>query len=111
MVEYKMIKEKFISIPEAKEILSGIEEPEYEQKLAAEHVKKSAKMKKEEADKLAEELKAMDNRKMKEEYIMKIIDLAPKDLDDLKVILSGSPVAFKDEEIIAFLDIIKKHVK
>ncbi|HDQ59672.1 MAG TPA: hypothetical protein ENN30_00595 [Candidatus Woesearchaeota archaeon] len=111
MVEYKVIKEKFIPVSEAKEILSKEEELEYEQKLALEHAKKFGKIKKENVEKIIEELNALENRKLKEEYIMKIIDLLPKDMEDLKTAVSGSPMAFKDEDLEPVLEILKKYVK
>ena len=113
MVDYEVIKEKFVPVSSAKEILSKEEKDdlEYQQTLALEHAKKFSKLSEKDAYKLIEELQALDNRKLKDKYIVKIADILPKDMEELKVILSGSPVSFDDENLKKVLEIVKKYVK
>jgi DNA-directed RNA polymerase subunit F len=110
-IEYETIKEDVISLVKAKDILSKAEEPNYDQKLALEHAKKFGKMKTPEVNKLIEELKKLDMRKLKDAQIVKIIDLLPADIDDLKIILQHAEVPFKDEELQPILDVLKKNTK
>jgi DNA-directed RNA polymerase subunit F len=108
-IEYEIIKEEFVPISKAKDILEKIEEPGYEQKLALEHVKKFAKLSTAESNKLVKELEALNMRKLKSEYIVKIVDLTPKDIDDLKIILMQADIPFKDEELQQIIEVIKKY--
>jgi DNA-directed RNA polymerase subunit F len=53
----------------------------------------------------------MDMRKLKDEFIVKIADMAPNNKEELQLILSPSKVSFKDEEVKQILDVVKKHAK
>lgn len=107
-IEYTAIKEEFIPTSKAKEILEKVEEKNYEQKLAFEHTKKFGKAKSSDVNKIIKALEAIDMRKLKREHIIKIVDLMPKDIDDLKVILTHADIPFKDEEIQQIMDVLKK---
>jgi DNA-directed RNA polymerase subunit F len=71
------------------------------------YLKKFAKLSKKEADKLIEELKALNNPKLKEENFMKLADFLPKDLDDINKILNEAGLS--ESESNAILEIIKKY--
>ena len=111
MVEanYDAIKEEFVPIAKVKEILEAIKERTYEQKLAYEHVKRFNKIPLERAEELIKELALLEMRKLKDEQIIKIIDLMPKNVEELRVILAHSAVPFKDEELQQIIDIVKKY--
>jgi DNA-directed RNA polymerase subunit F len=51
---------------------------------------------------------ALEMRKLKEDHIMKIVDLMPQNIDELKVILSHADIPFKDEEMQPILDVLKQ---
>ena len=108
-IEYEIIKEEFVPIQKAKDILDKVDEKSYEQKLALEHVKKFAKMSTADANKLIKELEALNMRKLKPEHAVKIVDLAPKSVDDLKIILMHADVPFKDEELQQIIEVVKKY--
>lgn len=108
--EYEVIKEEFIPMTKAKEILKGIEERNYDQKASYEHCKKFSKIEPKKADELMKELSSLEMRKLKAEQIIKIVDMMPQDVDDLKAILMHSQTAFKDEEMQQIIDIVKKYV-
>jgi len=108
-IEYEIIKEEFVPIQKAKDILEKVEEPGYEQKLALEHVKKFAKLSTADANKLIKELEGLNMRKLKPEHAVKIVDLIPSDVGDLKIILMHADVPFKDEELQQIIEIVKKY--
>ena len=112
MIDYEVLEERVVSLPEVKEILKKRKkEAKYEQKLAYEHANKFAKLTLKQAESLAKDLRALELRKLKDEVIVKIIDLLPKSVEDLKVVVSGSKLGFKPEELEKVMEVVKKYVK
>ena len=111
LVEYEEVKETFVPISKVKEILEEVKDKNYEQKLAYEHAKKFSKLDAKKAQKLVEELSKLEMRKLKDDQIVKIVDIMPKDMEDLKVILEKSKIQFKEEELQKILEIVKKYEK
>ncbi|MFH1501076.1 MAG: hypothetical protein ABIE22_03990 [archaeon] len=96
-----MIKESTpLSLPEVKEILEGKED-----KNVKTYIKKFSKIKPELAKKIRESISKMDNIKIKDEHIVKIIDLMPEDKVDLNKIFTE--VSLDENEINSILEIIK----
>jgi len=94
---------------EAKEILTKREkgkEMTYEQKLALEHLKKFTKLKPEEAQKFIDELSLV--LRMTPETMMQILNILPKNPDELRLIFARERFSLKEEEIGKILDIVKK---
>jgi len=91
-----------LSLVEAEKIIGKTENKQLEQ-----YFKKFIKLKKQEADKLKKELKDLNNLKIKEEHIIKIIDLLPEDAIDLNKIFID--VSLDENEIKQILDIVKKY--
>ena len=110
-IEYEITKEEFVPICKAKDILDKVEEKNYEQKLAFEHAKKFTKIKITEAKKLIKELEALNLRKLKHEHMIKIVDMVPASLEDLKVMFLHADIPFNDEELQQMMDVIKKSGK
>ncbi len=105
----KIIESKPVSMAEAKEILSNREkgkELTYEQKLALEHLKKFTKLKPEEAKKFIEELSGV--LRMSPETMVQILNILPKNPDELRLIFARERFSLKEEEITKILDIVKK---
>lgn len=106
-LEYEVLNEKFVTVSKAKDILDSVEDKNYEQKLAHEHTKKFGKTKAKKIKDLKEALEKLDMRRLKEKWIIKIIDLMPEDIEDLKVILRRAEVSFKEEEIKKIMETLK----
>jgi DNA-directed RNA polymerase subunit F len=111
LVEYEEIKETFVPIAKVKEILEEIKDKNYEQKLAYEHAKKFSKLDTKKAEALIKELSSLEMRKLKDDQIVKIVDIMPKDIEDLKVILEKSTMKLSEEEMQKILEIVKKYEK
>jgi len=79
----------------------------YEQKMALENAEEFTKVSEAAANKIVKALSEINNRKLKEEFIMKIVDVMPKTKEELKLILSASKLSFKDEELQEVLDALK----
>lgn len=70
-------------------------------------IKKFTKVKANEAAKLREEIEKLENLKIKQEHIAKIIDLLPEDEQDIGKIFTE--VSLDDNETSQILGIVKKY--
>ncbi|MDO8460265.1 MAG: hypothetical protein Q7S74_04100 [Nanoarchaeota archaeon] len=71
------------------------------------YLKKVTNLSKEKAEKLKQELKSLKNTKLREEYLVKIIDFLPKDSEDLNKIFSEAMLT--EDEINPILEIVRKY--
>ena len=71
------------------------------------YLKKFCKISKTDADKLAGDIRALDNHKIKEETIVKILDMLPRDTEDLNKIFLE--VSLTEEEANAILALVKNY--
>jgi len=106
----KILENKPITMAEAKEILIGEEKSKeltYEQKLAVEHLKKFTKLSPEDAKKATEELSSV--LRMSQDTLVQILNILPKNVDELRMIFARERFSLKDEEITKILEILKKY--
>lgn len=107
----EIIKERLLTNAEAKEILRGRSkevELGYEQKNALDYLKKYDKLTKKRATKLAKDLEEV--KKLRKRQIIAIVNLLPKDRDDLRVILGKDYNLLTDEEKKLILDKVKRFI-
>jgi len=100
-----VIEMKPLSLIEAKNIVEAVKEGE--EKEIKTFLKKFIKLDTKETKKLREELESLDILKMKEEHIVKIIDLLPEDAFDINKIFAD--VSLDENEISKLLEIVKKY--
>lgn len=78
-----------------------------ENKVLADYLKAFEKLTKEKAESLASEVHALNNPKIKDELVVKVVDLLPQDAEDVnKIFLENS---LSEEETGALLAIVKKY--
>jgi DNA-directed RNA polymerase subunit F len=82
------------------------EEPIYEKKIALDHFNKVSKLNAEKSRKLVDELIKSDD-KIREITAVKIVDLMPKDEEDVRAIFAKERYVLEKENIENILDIIK----
>ncbi len=78
-----------------------------EKKPIHEYLKKFLVLSKDKADKLIEELRALNNLKLKEEHLIKIVDFLPKSLEDLNKVAAEANLS--EAEANAILEITNKY--
>lgn len=71
------------------------------------YLKKFCKVSKEDAEKISADVRALNNLKIKEESIVKLVDLCPQDSEDIHKIFAD--VSLTEEETNALLVIVKKY--
>ena len=102
-----MIKDmRPIDLTEAKKILGSVEDNDKKKRLEI-FIKKFSKIKPNKAEALKKELSGLGLLKLKEEHIVKIIDILPEDASDLNKVFTD--VALNEDETNKILEIVKKH--
>ncbi len=108
MIGKKVIDTDPITIAEVKEMLGELSEHyelTYEQNLALDHVTKFSKLDEEAAKKLVEELSEI----IKKTQAIKIADIMPEDMADLRLIFAKERGSFKQEDMEKILEIVDKY--
>jgi DNA-directed RNA polymerase subunit F len=109
-MNYKLINEEHVTKSEIKKILSKRKDLEMEQKSTKEHVGNYKKLKSDKVLKLKKDLKKLDNIKLQDDLIVKIIDILPASIDELKIVLQMSLIPFNDEEIEKVFEVLKPYL-
>jgi len=108
MIGKKVIDTDPITIAEVKEMLGNLSEHyelTYEQNLTLDHVTKFSKLDEEDAKKLVEELSEL----IKKTQAIKVADVMPEDLADLRLIFAKERGSFKQEDMEKILEIVNKY--
>ncbi|MFA5406849.1 MAG: hypothetical protein WC307_05850 [Candidatus Nanoarchaeia archaeon] len=113
MANYEIIESNYIPLTTVRKVLRKRNKSEmtYEQKMALENAEEFTRVSEASANKLIKGLDNTEMRKLKPEFITKIVDITPKTKEELKLILSASKLSFKDEELQQILDIVKENAK
>ncbi len=101
-----------VGMSEAKKIMTSVEkkkELSYEQKIALEHLNKFTKIEQADADKFLEEMSKV--LRMSPETMVKILDLAPQNPDELRMVFAREKFSLKEDEVKRILEIVKKYYK
>ena len=111
-----VISERIVTLAEVKNILKDKkkdytdEEKEqfYEQKRALDHASKAAKLSVKDAFKLIEEIKAL-GLSLTEDQGVKIADLLPETVDDVRAIFAKERFRYSEDDIKKILDVVSKY--
>lgn len=106
----EIIEERFVTWSDAKKVLekkAKEKELGYEQKNALEHLRKFSKLTQKSMQEINSELDKID--RLKERNRVAIINILPKDDDELNMLLSNEIVTISDEDKKKIISIIKKH--
>ncbi len=102
-----MIKSSIpLDMEEVKDIIGSLEDSEKKKQLDA-FIKKFSKITSSKAEQLRKELEDLGLLKLKKEYIVKIVDLLPKDAQDLNKIFVD--VSLDEDETNKIFEIVKKY--
>ena len=78
----------------------------FENKLTASYLKSFSSLKFSDGQEIIQKLRALDNVKIKESHIVKVLDFMPQDSEDINKIFSD--VSLSEEETQAILQILRK---
>jgi DNA-directed RNA polymerase subunit F len=113
-----VLNERYATITEVKKILKDKvkvykeedKEELYEQKRALKHAKKFAALSMKEAEKLKNELGELD-LSLSEAQIVKICDLLPATVDDVRAIFASERFRYSEEEIKKITGLVSQYKK
>lgn len=112
MAESSEPQERYVTLPEVKELLEKAEEDReelsYEQKLALEHARTFARFTADDAKKLIEELREIEQ--IDPVMAIRIVDMAPNHEDDMKALFAKSRITLEDSEVQKVLETVAKYL-
>lgn len=114
MASIKLIQEVPVSLPEIKEKLHDVEARDKEISFRANKVKdylnKLVKLDKKTSLELKQKLISLDIPRLKDRQIIKIIDILPEDLEELKAVFTGEVTTITQENMEKIVDAVKPYV-
>ncbi|MBS3151113.1 hypothetical protein J4443_01905 [Candidatus Woesearchaeota archaeon] len=115
MASIKLIQEAPISLSELKEKLSEIETRDKELSFRAnkvkDHLNKLVRLDKKSASELKEKLISLDVPRLKDRQIIKIVDILPEDLEDLRAVFTGEVTTITQENMEKIVGAVKPFVQ
>ena len=111
MIGKKILDERNVTQAEARAIIEERELAEellYEQKVALDIIRYFTHLPPEQAREMVERL-GEEVPRIKEESIVKIVDLMPSDKEDLNVIFSKERVILTDDEVAKILEVVDNY--
>ena len=110
MIGKNIIKKEEITGAEVKDTLEEFSqeyELNYEQNVTLNHLARFPRYSAEDTEKIIEELK--DKLGLRHKVAVHIVDLIPKDIDDLRLIFAKEPTQINKEEMEQILDILNQY--
>lgn len=113
MRSVEVVGKEYVSISEVYAALKKVkdEDRNYEQKLTWEHVSKFKKLSVSDVKKLRKELEELDLRRLKEEHVTQIIDILPRNVKELKLVLEPMKINVHEDEYKKISEVVSKYVK
>ncbi|HIH18105.1 MAG TPA: hypothetical protein HA250_01720 [Nanoarchaeota archaeon] len=102
-----ILKQEALTLAETKEILDKVESENPRIKKTQEYLKKFAKKKSEKAKTLVKKLSESEISKLKQQHIVKIVDVMPETPAELRSIFSGEELSLDTNETEKILQTIR----
>ncbi|PIN81266.1 hypothetical protein COV13_01785 [Candidatus Woesearchaeota archaeon CG10_big_fil_rev_8_21_14_0_10_32_9] len=112
MSKVEVLEKIPVSLPELKSELTAIEKRDSELGFRAgktkEYVNAFADLSKTAFSDLKKQLDALQIPRLKEDHIVKILDVRPKSVDELNVVLQGYTLTVSKENMKSIIDVLNK---
>lgn len=110
MADIKIMEEKPLTLAELKEKLEVIEKRDKDISFRAnktkEYLNAFSIKKLKEVETLKKKIEELNVPRLKDRHIAKIIDISPKDMDSLRLLLSGEAITVRDEDLKKILSLL-----
>jgi DNA-directed RNA polymerase subunit F len=114
MPELKIIESEMLTLSKLNELVKPANKKDeinpIRQKIM-DHTAKFSKLNKDKETKLVEELKALDIPRMTEEHIVTIVNILPKNINELKIVFAGTKTTIAIENLEKIKQLIGKYEK
>lgn len=111
MGKINIIEQKPVTLAEAKQLMEKIQKRDKTLSTRAqkteEYLNKFAKLSIQEVNSTKEKINNLGITRLKDKHIAKIIDIQPKDMDSLRMILTEDNVTLKQEDLQKILECLK----
>ena len=111
MVKPEIISEKPITVTELKQEIDKIKkrdkEPNFRVGKTEDYVNQFVNLSKAEEEDLIQKLEKLNIPRLKDVHIIKIVDILPKTVEDLKIILQGYTITVNNDNIKKVVDVVK----
>ncbi len=108
-----LIKETPITMSELRQELDKVKKRDGELNFRAnkteDYLNQFATLKQKQTEELKQKIEKLNITRLKPEYVTKIVDLLPKTVEELKVVMQGYPLSVKQEDLKKIVDVINKH--
>ncbi len=115
MASIKLIQESPVSLQEMKEKLHEIESRDEELSFRANKVKdylnKVVRLDKKAASDLKQKLLSLDIPRLKDRQIIKIIDMLPEELEELRAVFTGEVTTITQENMEKIIEAVKPFIQ
>ena len=112
MAKPEIIKEQPINMADLKERLEEIKkrdkELSYRSTKTEEYLNQFVTLSSKKAEELKSKLEALKITRLKEEFIVKIIDTMPRTLDEMRTLLQGYVVSINQEDMKKVVDVVSQ---
>jgi len=110
----EILEEKSLSMIETKDLLSKIkkrdEELNFRGNKTEEYLNNVLKISSKQGKELKEKLINLEIPRLKENHIFKIIDILPKNVEELKVILQGYTITVNADNMKRIVEVVKEFI-
>lgn len=112
MPDMEILNERPIT---ANEVLAKLEEISKKQELNAraaktkEHLNIFIELKIEQVKELQKKLESLDIPRLKDRHIVKIINMMPNDIDQLRILFLGETISLKQEDLTKIIEVVKQY--
>tara|TARA_Y100000310_G_C20062585_1_gene525671 strand:- start:57 stop:392 length:336 start_codon:yes stop_codon:yes gene_type:complete len=109
MSEFTIIEENPVTLSSLKDKLKAIEKEgklSFRGEKTKNYVENFELLSSKDSKKFSKEIKNLSIPRLRERHIVKILDVMPKDLDSLKILLSGETLTINSEDMKKILDVI-----
>lgn len=114
MGKAKVIEQKPITMAELKEEIEKAKKKAEEQGFRAqrteEYLNSFVKLSAKKAQEMEEAIEKLKVPRLSAEHIVKIVDIKPETVDELKVVLQGYPITVTKENMGKIVEAVKKHI-
>tara|TARA_Y100000034_G_scaffold116664_1_gene155248 strand:+ start:923 stop:1267 length:345 start_codon:yes stop_codon:yes gene_type:complete len=63
------------------------------------------------AEELSKKIEALDIPRLKDRQVVKVVDMLPQNLDEIRMIFTGETTTVNEENLKKILDVVKEYVK
>jgi len=114
MTRLEILEEKPVNMVKLKEELTKIQKRDKELSIISnktnEYLNQFVSLSIKEAEELEAKLRDLKITRLKDEFIIKIIDLMPTTVEELKVILQGYVVSINQEDMKKVIEVVKEFI-